>query len=836
MAVHPDPYDLLKSIIHLSTSSISIETKLDGMLQILSDAFESDRCLVLRPDKIGKNGFLARLASERKPLWVEDGASFQREGVLSEEKDLLCSSFACIPLYDETSFQAILYIGFSKNRRFSSQETDLILLIAKEMEEAIRNAHLHQKAEQTISELTAFHEMGKAVTSTLKLRELFDLILATGLKTLKAKGGVLRVEDRRTGELEVRCSLGEYHLNPLDEKIARRVFHTRTPLSLHHFSEEKPSLSILCAPFLSKGKSFGTLTFYDKEADSPKFDERDFQLLLTMANQVSCAIENALVHYETSEMAREHEKRVKQLSTLWELNKALLTTVNFERIVHMTLTAITIGDGLGFNRAMLFMVNEKKHILEGTLAVGPDSAEEAGRIWSTLSQRKENLSNLIAQIQLSPETNSILNSIVKGIQIPLEQEECILSRTVLEGRPFNIRFPYSEVGIESESTRCRHDSVGTTAVPARSDSYREGWLQIHCERGCSLGSEVGCYVSEHLSRDPKVYSFATVPLWGKGKVIGVILVDNLYNQNPVTDGDIQFLIMFTNQAGLAIENTILYRNLEEVHRELKETQALLVHQEKMVALGELSTHIAHEIKNPLVSIGGFARRLDRAIPDESQEKRYTETIIKEVERLERILDDIHTYTHDESLAFKEWDLRDILEESVSMVSEGFHGEGIQIVKQFAEEPPKVRGDYHQLKEAFSNLISNAYQAMDGKGTLSIRIHPISKDGSSFIRVEVQDTGNGIDPENLHNIFNPFYSTKDARLGLGLPIVHKIILSHRGQIEVDNNPGEGVTFIITLPVQQPSPPPLAPVLRPDQIGTTEDGGGDSGEGERPKNSP
>ena len=801
MAAHPDPYDLLKSIIHLSTSSIPIEAKLDGMLQTLSDALESDRCLLLKPDKIGKNGFLSHLASEKKPLWVDEGSSFNKEGVLSEEKDLLCPSFACIPLYDETAFQGFLYIAFSKSRRFSTQETNLILLIAKEMEGAIRNAHLHRKAEQTISELVALHEMGKAVTSTLKLRELFELILVTGLKILKAKGGALRVEDRRTGELEVKCSLGDYHLNPLDEKIARRVFHTRTPLSLHHFNEEKTSLSILCAPFLSKGQSFGTLTFYDKEANPPKFDERDFQLLLTMANQMSCAIENALVHYETSEMAREHEKRVKQLSTLWELNKALLTTVNFERIVHMTLTAITIGDGLGFNRAMLFMVNEKKHTLEGTLAVGPDSAEEAGRIWCTLSQRKENLSDLIAQIQSSPETNSILNSIVKGIQIPLEQEECILSRTVLEGRPFNIRFPYSEVG---------------------NDSYREGWLQIHCERGCSLGSEVGCYVSEHLSRDPKVYSFAAVPLWGKGKVIGVILVDNLYNQNPIRDGDIQFLTMFTNQAGLAIENTILYRNLEEVHRELKETQVLLVHQEKMVALGELSTHIAHEIKNPLVSIGGFARRLDRAIPDESQEKRYTETIIKEVSRLEKILDDIHTYTHDESFAFKEWDLCDILEESVSMVSEGVHGEGIQIVKQFAEKLPKVRGDYHQLKQAFSHLISNAYQAMDGEGMLSIRIHPISKNGFSFIRVEVEDTGNGIDPENLHNIFNPFYSTKDARLGLGLPIVHKIILSHQGQIEVNNHPGEGVTFIITLPAQQPTSTPLA--------------GGESRERERPKNSP
>jgi signal transduction histidine kinase len=312
---------------------------------------------------------------------------------------------------------------------------------------------------------------------------------------------------------------------------------------------------------------------------------------------------------------------------------------------------------------------------------------------------------------------------------------------------------------------------------------------------------VGCYVSEHLSRDPKVYSYATVPLWGKGKVIGVILVDNLYNQHPITEEDIRFLSMFTNQAGLAIENTILYRNLEEADRELKETQALLVHQEKMVALGELSTHIAHEIKNPLVSIGGFARRLGRAIPDESQEKRYTETIIKEVARLEKILDDIRTYTHDESLAFKEWDLRDIFEESLSMVSEGVHPEGIQLVKQFAEGLPKVKGDYHQLKQAFSNLISNAYQAMNGKGTLSIRIHPISKNGSSFIRVEVEDTGDGIDPENLPNIFNPFYSTKEARLGLGLPIVHKIITSHHGQIEVDNHPREGVNFIITLPATE-----------------------------------
>jgi len=780
MASHPDAYDLLKSIVHLSTSPVPIEAKLDGMLQSISGGFGSDRCLLLRPEKIGKNGFLSRLASEKKPLWVDEGSSFQREGVLLEEKDLLRPTFACIPLYDETSLQGILYLGFSKNRKFSPEEVDLFLLIAKEMGETIRNSHLHQKAEQTIFELTALHEMGKAVTSTLKLEDLYELIVAAGLKILKAKGGVLRVEERRTGELKVKCSLGGYHQNHLDEKIARRVFFTQTPLTLNHFGEEKPSLSILCAPFLSKGKSFGTLTFYDKETDPSKFDERDMHLLLTMANQMSCAIENALTHYETSNMAQQHEKIVGKLSTLWELSKAFPTTVNFERIIHMTLTAITIGDGLGFNRAMLFLVNEKNRALEGSMAVGPDSAEEAGKIWTDLSQRKGSLPDLIAQLQFSPQSNSVLNSIVKGIQIPLEQEQCILSRTVLEGRSFNIQFPQAE----------------------------EGWLQTRCEKGCHLGSEVGCYVGEHLSRDPKVYSFATVPLWGKGTVIGVILVDNLYNQNPITEEDIHFLSMFSNQAGLAIENAILYRNLEEVHQELKDAQTLLVHQEKMVALGEMSATVAHEIRNPLVSIGGFARRLYRATPDEAPEKRYTQTIMIEVARLERILDDLLNLTRDESLVLKELDLRDVLEDSLSMISEGFNDEGIQLVKQFDEGLPKVIGDYQQLKQAFFNLISNAYQAMKEKGTLSLRVYPFSKNGSSCIRVEVEDTGNGINPENLHNIFNPFYTTKDARLGLGLPIVHKIVTSHRGQIEVNNHPGEGVTFIITFPAQQLTSPPLA----------------------------
>lgn len=620
--------------------------------------------------------------------------------------------------------------------------------------------------------LSLMRSLSDFFLSSTDTAKFYQMTLTTGVNIFKARGGVLRVEDQTKGSMEVYSSIGEYHHHPLDQRIAKRVFFTQTPFCLNRKGRRDSFQSILSVPFLVKGKSFGTITLYDKEIEPFKFEEKDLWLLLVIAQQLSFAIENNIAKREISSLIQAQERRVKQLSTLWELNKALLTTVHFERILHLTLTAITIGEGLGFNRAMLFMVNEKERILEGAMGVGPDSAEEAGRIWSSLSRKKENPAEWIAQISSASENHSTLNSLVQGIKIPLEFNQCILSRTVLEGKPFKVQVPQSE----------------------------EGWIQTRCNRGCSLGSAIGCYISEHLSHDPHVYSFATAPLWGKGKVIGVILVDNLYNQNPITDEDLQYLTMFCNQAGLAIENAMLYRHLEEVHQKLKEAQAFLIHQEKMAALGELSTSIAHEIRNPLVSIGGFARRLDRSMPSEAPEKRYTQTIMKEVRRLEKTLSQFLSYTHEEPLVFKELDLREIVEESLSMVTQGASG-GIQLIKEFSNSLPLIKGHPEQLKQAFFNLINNAWESIGEKGILSIRVYPVSKNGVTHVRVEVEDTGEGIDPKHLHHIFNPFYSTKENRFGLGLPIVHKVVTTHQGQIEVDNRPGKGVTFIITLPAEE-----------------------------------
>ena len=379
--------------------------------------------------------------------------------------------------------------GFRRKRTFSSPEIDTLTLVATEMGGALHHAKLHDEAEETISELTGLHELGKVATSTLMLDSLLDSILAMGSKILRAKGGVVRLEDRKTGDLRVRSSLGDYQGSPHDEKLAKRIFFTQTPMSFREGQEGKDAPPVICAPLLSKGKCFGTIAFYEKNEDPSTFSEKDVHLLAAMANQTACAIENALTHYETSELAREHEKRTKRLSILWELNKVLLTTMNFERIIHLTLTAVTVGDGLAFNRAMLFLIHEKSKTLKGIMAVGPDSGEEAGRIWSTVSQSKGTLLDVIAQLQTSSHAESHLNTMVKKIELPLLREHCILVRTVREGKPFNVQVSQTHLG----------DALTS------------------CDGGCALGLGDGCPVSDQLKPRSQNLLLCHGPPLGQGK-------------------------------------------------------------------------------------------------------------------------------------------------------------------------------------------------------------------------------------------------------------------------------------------------------------------------------
>jgi len=201
-----------------------------------------------------------------------------------------------------------------------------------------------------------------------------------------------------------------------------------------------------------------------------------------------------------------------EFSLLSEVSNAMRSTLKLDQIFYIILTALTSHEGLGFNRAMLFLVNDKETVLEGIMGIGPHSAEEAGKIWHYLSSSKKTLDDFIeAYDTFKRDSESRLNSVVKGIKIPLRENMGILALTILEGMPFEI-----------------------------------------------TSQEAKKLVDQNTQKALNTDFFVTVPLKAKDKILGAILVDNIFNKKPITKIDIRMLTMFANHAGLAIENSRLY--------------------------------------------------------------------------------------------------------------------------------------------------------------------------------------------------------------------------------------------------------------------------------------
>jgi len=219
----------------------------------------------------------------------------------------------------------------------------------------------------------------------------------------------------------------------------------------------------------------------------------------------------------------------------------------------------------------------------------------------------------------------------------------------------------------------------------------------------------------------------------------------------------------------------------------------------LAAIGEMAASIAHEVKGPLVSIGGFARRLIRKAVPESDEWRCADTIVREVARLENLLTDILSYSKKNTICYTECSMVAILEESLALVAHSFQENRISVRKELDRDAPFFLGDSQQLKQVFLNLFMNAQEAMKGGGEIEVTVRPASLEGWSAVAVVVSDTGKGIPPEILRNIFNPFFTTKATGTGLGLPIIHRIITNHLGRIEAGNGPAGGAVFTVTLPL-------------------------------------
>ncbi len=508
-------------------------------------------------------------------------------------------------------------------------------------------------------------------------------------------------------KLKATQSISEEYLKErslsLGEGVVGHVALYNQPMAIHNVLEEplykekelakkEGLVSMLSVPMCIKDKVIGVINCYTSYPHL--FSRTEEEILTTVANQAAICIENS----------------------------GLMETLDINEILRLVLEGVT--KNAGFDRARLYLVNEKKNLLECKMAVGVD--EE----W------------------------------IRGITLPLDPEDSAVARSVLEKQPFII--------------------PDTSKDPRVNPLLRER-LNLH--------------------------SLVVIPLLAKERALGAIAADFIDSNKMITHEALESVMVLAQQAGLAIHNAFMYQELKNFSQQmeekiqkttidLKKTEAQLIRSEKLAALGQLAAGIAHEIRNPLTSINILIHSLMENLPSEISYREDLKVIEEEINRINEIVGQFLQFAKPTPPLLEKADLISLIEETLQLLRPQIERQWIRVEKEF-HPLPSMFMDREQMKQVILNLLLNAIQAMPEGGNLLLK-GALSAD-HEWIFFSIQDSGVGIPEENIDKLFDPFFSTKEGGIGLGLSIAHRIIDQHQGKIEVKSKPGKGTLFMVWLPI-------------------------------------
>jgi signal transduction histidine kinase len=450
------------------------------------------------------------------------------------------------------------------------------------------------------------------------------------------------------------------------------------------------------------------------------------------------------------------ERKVGELSLLCELGKVLTSALKLEEVLGIVLTAVTAGQGLGFNRAFLLLVDHSGTALEGRMALGPSNAEEARRIWDSLSAKDQSLEEVLRSYRSTlKKEDAQINLAVRQLRIPLSQQHNPLVRSMLEKRA---------LVVSREQAEPEHD----------------------------------------LFRILQSDTLAVAPLMSEDKMLGAVVADNLITGKPIEDEDVKLLFICAHHASIAIEKYELYHELEEkvsrlaeANKRIAEGSRRLLKVERLSILGQITSQLAHELRNPMTVIGGFARSLLRKVGPEHADAEYLRIMVKESERMENVLNNVLDFAKPDSAKKETVSLGDLVDQTLEMMEPEMDSAKISVSVFPPGNLPPVRVNPDLFRHALLSIFRNAVWAMPNGGMLSIT----TRANHQSLWLEIRDTGVGIRSEHMGKVFDPFFTTNAEACGLGLTIASHIIKNHGGRIQVESSQGRGSTFSIELPLTQ-----------------------------------
>jgi two-component system NtrC family sensor kinase len=299
----------------------------------------------------------------------------------------------------------------------------------------------------------------------------------------------------------------------------------------------------------------------------------------------------------------------------------------------------------------------------------------------------------------------------------------------------------------------------------------------------------------------KIVAAYIVVLWSKDRVIGGLVVASR-TPREFSAADVNLLIAVGSQISNAIERSILYEETRQAYENLRRTQEQLLHSEKLAAVGQLISGVAHELNNPLTAILGYSQLLTSSGQMGEQGIEYADKLYKQAQRTHRIVQNLLSFARQHKPERVPVQLNQALEETLALRDYDLRMHNIRVHLNLAENLPVTSADPHQLQQVFLNMVNNAVDAIlehSAEGDLWVRTG-INRD---LLFIEFTDSGPGV--KDASRVFDPFYTTKPVGkgTGLGLSICYGIITEHGGTIRVRNIPTRGASFTIELP-HQPVP--------------------------------
>lgn len=257
------------------------------------------------------------------------------------------------------------------------------------------------------------------------------------------------------------------------------------------------------------------------------------------------------------------------------------------------------------------------------------------------------------------------------------------------------------------------------------------------------------------------------------------------------------------------ELMIIIKDPEEVKTVRKQIQKV----EQLAILGAMASGVAHEVRNPLGAMRGLTELISKDLSSDDPKKLYTKKVIKEIDRLNRLVENILCFAKTGLSRLEPTDINQVLSQTVSIVSHSFHQKqkDVSVIKKQQPDLPLLYADTEKLLQAFLNILDNAFEAAPDGGRVEIRSY---KSKAEAVIITISDNGPGINNKNSPHIFDPFYTTKEKGTGLGLSITQNIITAHNGSIEVESTQGHGTTFKVMLPVD--GLPVMTTILKNDVI--------------------